>query len=441
MRLLKLCAYSSIGIALLPLSTLADGVPFGLVKTYYSSNSSWLYGWSMAPIGTNKLLVGSLQDTAAGSAAGAAYIMDAVSGAVLSTIPNPTPAEYDFFGCAVSPVGANFLIGAMWDSRVPGSGETPPGAAYVFDGTSGSLLRTFKAPSTGGYAYGSAVATVGGNILIGQESEESTRAVTAYLYDGTTGNLVRTFSNIGERSGFTSANSYLAVAGTNVLVGTPGSNSGTGRASLINTNNGGVLRTFSNPFVTTQDNFGFSVAALPGNRFAIAAPWADRGATNAGAVYIFNGANGSLLRTLLNPNPSEGDNFGMSIAAVGNNLLVGAPHDDFGAVNAGLGYLFSIDTGSLLHTFHNPTPQDSDWFGRSVSGIDGDFLIGGVEDNTVRSQAGAVYRFAGVPIPEPSTMVSVFIAASAIAGMNGRRRVRLTITRITQINSSGRARL
>jgi hypothetical protein len=315
---------------LLLVTVSAHAAPYDLVQTYYGTNQSWLYGWSMASIGSNKILVGSLQDKTAGSAAGAAYVMDATTGGILLTVPNPTPVEYDNFGQAVAAVGNNLLVGANWDGHVFGSNPSYPGAAYLFDGTSGSLLRTFKAPAANGFSYGSALAVVGSNILIGEEDAASGGRVTAYLYDSTNGNLLRTISNIGDRSGRTSANSYLAVAGTNVLVGTPGSNGNeVGGASLYDTTNGNLLRTFSNPFITTQDNFGFSVATLPGNRFAISAPWADRGATNAGAVYIFDGSNGTLLQTLLNPNSSADANFGISIAAVGDNLLVGAPYADF----------------------------------------------------------------------------------------------------------------
>jgi hypothetical protein len=402
-------------LALLLVSATAHAAPYDLLKTYYGTNTSWLYGWSVAPIGTDKILVGSLQDNAAGSAAGAAYVMDANTGNILLTLPNPTPMEYDFFGQTVLPVGNNLLVGANWDGHTSGVPSTFPGAAYLFDGATGGVLRTFKAPASGGYSFGSGLALVGNNILIAEEAGPNS-SETAYLYDKTNGNLVRTISNIGSRSGMTSPNSYVVAAGTNVLIGRPGDNNSAGGASLYDTTTGSLLRMFSDPVVTSQDNFGFAVATLPGNRFAIAAPYADRGATDAGAVYIFDAASGALLQTFLDPHASAGGNFGLSIAAVGDELLVGAPYDDLGATNSGAAYLFSSTTGSLLRTFLNPTPQVDDWFGRSVSALGNNFLIAAVEDNTMGSQSGALYLYAGAAVPEPS---SIALAAFGLAGLVG----------------------
>jgi hypothetical protein len=420
MKLKRTWANHFVFAGLLLVTATAQAAPYDLIRTYYGTNKSWLYGWSMAPVGSNKILVGSLQDNTAASAAGAAYLMDATNGNILLTLPNPTPAEYDFFGHAVLPVGNNLLVGANWDGHVFGAGATYPGAAYLFDGATGGLLRTFKAPAAGGFSYGSALALVGNNILIAEESGPN-NSETAYLYDAASGNLVRTISNIGSRSGMTSPNSFVAAAGTNVLIGRPGDNNDAGGASLYDTTNGSLLRMFSNPVVTGRDDFGFTVAVLPGNRFAISAPFADRGATNAGAVYIFDGSTGALLRTLLDPHASADGNFGLSIAAVGDDLLVGAPYDDLGAPNAGVAYLFSATSGNLLHTFLNPTPQDSDWFGQSVSALGSNFLIAAAEDNTMAPQAGAVYLYAGVP--EPSTIVlSAFGSLGFIGFIVGRRR-------------------
>ena len=299
----------------------------------------------------------------------------------------------------------------MWEGHTSGPNATFPGAAYLFD-SSGASLHTFKPPQPGGYVYGSALALVGNNILILQESAPNGGNLTAYLYDKTSGAPVRTMANLGQQSGVTTPNSHVVAAGgNNVLIGTPGNGGG---ATLYDTSTGGIVRTFGNPFVTGNDSFGFSVAALPGNRVAVAAPFADRGAIDTGAVYIFDASSGALLHTLLDPHASADGWFGRSIAAVGNSLLVGAPYADLGANNTGAAYLFSADTGDLLHTFLNPTPQDDDWFGQSVAAFGNDFLISAVEDNTVAPQAGAVYRFQGISVPEPSSAAVLMMAVAVL---------------------------
>jgi len=59
------------------------------------------------------------------------------------------------------------------------------------------------------------------------------------------------------------------------------------------------------------------------------------GVDDAGAVYMFEGYTGDLIRVLQNPDPDEQDNFGVAVAAVGDDVLVGAHLDDAGAENAG----------------------------------------------------------------------------------------------------------
>ena len=80
-------------------------------------------------------------------------------------------------------------------------------------------------------------------------------------------------------------------------------------------------------------------------------------------------APGDLLLTFQKPVPATDDYSGRSIAAIGNNALVGVPHDDTGANNAGGVFLFDGTTGSLLRTFQNPTPESGDHFGFSVAAM------------------------------------------------------------------------
>ena len=305
MRWTKNRSRQFLAIGLLMLSSTAHAAPYELIRTYYGSNQSWLYGWSMAALPNNWLLVGSIQDRTGADAAGAAYVLNANNGGIIFTITSPTRFEHDNFGWTVAAVGSNLLI----------SGATGRPCRRGFSGRclpvqqDGVLLRTFKVP-TPGLLYGTGLAVIGNKILITEEEGPGGKE-TAYIYDANNGALVRTISNIGNRAGPRIPNAHVTVAGTDVLIGTPGNNGYAGGAALYDTTNGNLLRTFSNPFITTQDNFGFAVATLPGNRFAISAPWADRGAIDAGAVYIMDAPQGHfcilcLIRTLQQTDTSAG---------------------------------------------------------------------------------------------------------------------------------------
>jgi ELWxxDGT repeat protein len=250
---------------------------------------------------------------------------------------NPTPTTNDTFGYSIAGVGQNILVGAYGDSS---SGASYAGAAYLYDGTTGALLRTFTSPSPIAQDYfGYSVAAVGQNILVGAYGNNTgaTDAGTAYLFDGTTGAL---------------------------------------------------LRTFTNPTPVAYDYFGYSVAAV-GQSILIGVPYDDTGATDAGAVYLFDGTTGALLRTFTNPTPAGGDYFGYAIASVGQNVLVGARNDDTGATNAGAVYLFDGSTGALLQTFTNPTPALADYFGYSVAAVGENVLISAPYDDAGATDAGS----------------------------------------------------
>ena len=61
------------------------------------------------------------------------------------TLLNPDMVEGDRFGDSVAFLGENILVGAPEDGITTMSG----GAAYLFDGISGSLLHRFETPVPG----------------------------------------------------------------------------------------------------------------------------------------------------------------------------------------------------------------------------------------------------------------------------------------------------
>src|SRR5262249_759896 len=59
---------------------------------------------------------------------------------------------------------------------------------------------------------------------------------------------------------------------------------------------------------------------------------------------------GSLLPTFTDPHPAAGDLFGASVAAVGNNLLIGAPGSSLTGPGDGVVYLFDANPDSPTFT-------------------------------------------------------------------------------------------
>lgn len=131
-----------------------------------------------------------------------------------------------------------------------------------------------------------------------------------------------------------------------------------------------------NPFPDSADYFG-SALAVVGDKIAVSAPGKDSGGTDVGIVYIFDKATGNYLYPIPHPNPTSYDQFGVSLATLGNNLIVGASSDSRGS-DAGHVYLINPDNGNVL--LHIPRPGGGEKFGTSVAAVGNNILVGNGAD-------------------------------------------------------------
>ncbi|MBI3881554.1 MAG: hypothetical protein HY301_16020 [Verrucomicrobia bacterium] len=201
--------------------------------------------------------------------------------------------------------------------------------------------------------------------------------------------LLTTFSNPIPTTNDLFGTSVAAVGADGVLVGAPNDSSivyNAGAAFLFSTD-GTFLTTFSKATPAANDQFGCSVAAIGTDRVLVGSQYDSAGALNAGAAYLFS-TDGTLLTTFLKPNPVGLDQFGCSVAALGNDrVLVGA----LNAGGHGAAYLFTTN-GTLLSTITNPFHVPSEWFGCSVAALGSDrIIIGAAHNSDISSFNGAAY--------------------------------------------------
>lgn len=224
-------------------------------------------------------------------------------------------------------------------------------------------------PGGGG---GMTVAALGGSALVGGGGG-------VRVFDGVTGALLLSLNTPVPPGDFGAS---LAAVGPNILVGDPGADTlavNGGAAYLFDGTTGGLLLTLANPDPTDNDDFGCSVAAL-GTDLLVGARRDDTAASDAGAVYLFDGTTGALIRTYTSPAPSVREYFGWSIDALAGDVLVGAPQDlpadAFLPAGAGGAYLLDSASGALVQDFANPTPALGDRFGDSVAALGTNVLVG-----------------------------------------------------------------
>jgi hypothetical protein len=388
-----------VGAALhLQLSTaLAQGMTVKLLTTFTNPTPATgdRFGFAVAALGRDRMLIGACQDDTDAADAGAAYLYS-TNGALLTSFTNPTPAADDYFGFSVIAVGNDRVLVGAWSDD---TGARDAGAAYLFN-TNGALLTIFTNPVPLPYDnFGYSLAASGNDrLLIGSVGDNSSvdNAGAAYLFS-TNGVLLATFTNPTPAAGDSFGCSVAVLGNDRVLIGAYGDDVDgwkfdAGAAYLFSTD-GSLLTTFTNPTPAIQAYFGNSMAALGSDRVLIGTPGGDTGAGKAGLAYLF-ATNGNLLTTFTNPTPAQWGYFGISVASVeSDRVMIGAHLSGIGSNGVGAVYLFRTN-GTLLTTITNPTPATNDAFGYSAAVVGEDrILIGAWRDGTAATDAGAAYLF------------------------------------------------
>jgi hypothetical protein len=228
--------------------------------------------------------------------------------------------------------------------------------------------------------FGMAVAMSSTHAIIGAEFEDDADGTTsgkAYIFDVTTGSLLYTLDNPNPNG--TSLDDkfahMVAISNTYAMVGafqedeiTDGINSG--KVYIYDLADGSLIKTLNNrdpngnPF---SDLFGFSVAIS--NTHAIVGAWAeDSGASASGAAYIYNISSDGLFSQpiiIANPTAAGSAYFGWSVALSDNYAIVSAPNEnDANGSYSGKAHIFNLSDGSLVYTLDNPNAY-------GTSGADG----------------------------------------------------------------------
>jgi hypothetical protein len=330
------------------------------------------FGYSIAAT-SNQIVVGARQDSTLGTNAGAVYVYDATN---LSTTPTKlTPSGLDAsdqFGYSVAAYGNQIVVGAISD-EVTGSNT---GAVYVYDATNLSATPTKLAP-TGlglGDSFGISVAATSNHIVVGAngDDDQGSQAGAVYVYDAT--NLSATPTKLAP-SGL-EVNDFFGVSvaatSNHIVVGAHGDDDQGNVAGAVYVYDATNLSTTPTKLTPTGleavDLSGYSIAATP-NQIIVGAFGDDDQGEDAGAVYVYDATNLSATPTKLAPSGlGVDDYFGISVAAYGNQIVVGANQDDDQGNNAGAVYVYDATNLSAAPTKLTASDGGSYYyFGASVS--------------------------------------------------------------------------
>ncbi len=411
--------------------------------------------------GRGDVVVGAFQEDpgASPSNAGRTYIFSGSDGTVLSTLASPNEETGGYFGFSVSGIPdvngdgrGDVVVGAYYEDPVPSA--TNAGRAYIFSGSDGTVLSTLASPNgevDGFFGYSvSGIPDVDGDgrgdIVVGAYYEDPgpVGAGRAYIFSGSDGTVLSTLVSPNQE---TQGRFGISVSGIpdvdgdgrgDVVVGAyvedPGASpGGAGRAYIFSGSNGSVLSTLASPNEEANGFFGISVSGIPDvngdgrGDVIVGARQEDTlpSATDAGRAYVFSGSDGTLLSTLVSPNPEITGLFGFHVSGVADldgdgrgDVIVGARQEDTlpSATDAGRVYIFSGSDGALLNTLVSPNQESFGYFGVSVSGIpdaNGDGR-GDVAAGALREDPGASPADAGRAYIFPSTAPEITVTGGPL---------------------------
>ncbi|MFN7973732.1 MAG: integrin alpha [Acidobacteriota bacterium] len=335
--------------------------------------------------GIDDVAVGAYGEDEAGfGGAGHAYIFSGATGTLLVAFASPNPQSPGGFGHAMFGMKdangdgrGDLVVGAVLESD--GSGFTSTGRAYIIDGTNGQPIATLTTDTptqTGLFSRSvGVVPDVNGDgreeVIVGglQESCCGSPAMAgrAHIYDGVTGTLLRTIKSPNEENNGIFGEGVAGIPDVNgdclgdvIVAAEYETVSGVfhgGRCYIMDGATGAPLQTITSPNNQDSGQFGYYVAGttdLDGDGFGdtiIGAKWEDAGGLmDGGYSYVYSGATGALVTTLISPNNQVNGTFGNSEAALpdkngngGDDVIVAASRE--GPITSGRVYVFTSGAG------------------------------------------------------------------------------------------------
>nr|MCU0225588.1 MopE-related protein [Acidobacteriota bacterium] len=326
-------------------------------------------GWSVSAIGDLNhdgipdFAVGAIyDDTAQGSNAGSVVVFSGADCSRLVKLTDNGGATSDYLGSAVAGAGdvngdgtPDVAAGAPYDDT---AGGTNAGSVVLFSGANGSVILKLADPlGANADLLGGAIAAVGdlnhdgtADIAAGAEGREAggTDRGGVLVFSGADGSVLLRLTD-PQSVNYEHLGASIAPIGDldhdgtdDLVVGAPENNaqaSSAGRLVVFSGGSGAVLLRLTDPAGVAGDRLGRSVSELGDMNgdgtvdVAAGAPYADSAGTDAGAILLFSGADGSVIAKMSPAGGAAGYQTGTALAAAFDltgdgevDLVAGAPY-------------------------------------------------------------------------------------------------------------------
>lgn len=390
--------YSGISSACLALATTTmaqatDLVTQKLTGRWSAVPTSYQFGASLA-INDKWIVAGSSLASEQASVQGAVQVYNAVTGAwVRKLLPPGTPVMNSQFGYSCALSGNTLLVGQL------GSLTENPGAAHLFDLSTGKLMKSFKAPGVDDHPnnrFGWSVALAATRLVVGAPGVDGLSGA-AFVFDLKTGASLAKLQPPGLEAS-SSFGASVASEGNVLIVGAPGVDSSRGAAYAYDLTTLTLIKEIQPEASVAGNSVGYPVAIHQG-KVVLAATGAD---SIAGKIFIVNLADWTE-RTLTASDSSGIAGLGYSIAVDQGLLIAGAPfHQGF----AGAAYLFDLNSSSTTEFQKLVAGEMQSNFAQAVALHGHTALLAAPFDDMQAEDGGAVYVTRPLTRPMPLTRVA-----------------------------------
>jgi len=354
--------------------------------------------------GAEDFVVGISQDDVGATNAGSVLLYSGADRSIVCRAVSPSPGTSDNLGNAVSAIPdmtgdgvGDFLAGAKGDDDAAGNA----GSVLLFSGADCSFVRIYLDPGAGssdalgisvswiGDITGDSIPEVVAGVWRDDDAVLGVDAGSVVVFNGATAAVVYkatdpmgaasdwlggAVANVGDIDGDTIDDIAAGVS----LDDDSGSQSGS--VVLFSGADGSFIRKLTAG--STSDNLGTSVAAIGDVNgdtvpdIAAGAPGEDVAANNHGAVVIFSGIDGSVLRTMTDPSFAVANiSIGSSLASMGDltgdgisEVLAGAHLSDGSGTSSGSAFIFDPTNGTQFRgdELVDPAASANDQLGFAV---------------------------------------------------------------------------
>jgi len=268
---------------------------------------------------------------------GKALIFSGKTGSLLFTLEDPTADENGYFGTSVAALGdvnsdgrADFVVGAPGKADED-AGLANVGMAYILNGKNGRLIATLEDPGVvAGAHFGTAVANAGdvdgdgvSDVVVGAPGESR-----VHVFSGATRNLLYSIAGPARDllpsfgAAVAGGQDFTRDGKPDIVVGAPLSSNRLGAVYIYNGLDGALVRRLKSPAAQTDSKFGAAIylsSDISGDGRAdiiVGAPGQDvDGIRGAGQAFVYDGTKGRIFSTLTSETPQAHGGYGLGLAA------------------------------------------------------------------------------------------------------------------------------